>query len=399
MIEGKVSLARECWKGEDETLDRDTGNLLRAVVRSGEKAVRETFAELATKISCWEETIEGALQHGVLPMLYFELAAKDQPFRQRHWNSLESNSSDNAFHCLTNAAELLKVLNAFEKAGIAAMPFKGVVLGAAAYGDMTARTAGDLDVLIYLSRFACEATRILQKRGYELTTKVLEDGSPEAENYFEYHFERADDGMVLELRWRLELTQPRYRHDLGMDWVWPRRRTVKLAGADVPNLDPVSGLLILCMHGSKHVWSRLIWICRRGEVDRKRAGAGLGFRAAGGEARGIWRCLALECCWRGALRVRRFLPRLYGALRGPDGARLADFLQENIFEEPGKLPEGWVPYSIQILDFGIGLACCVSPSFLRPNARDRAVVKLPKSLEALYYVIRPFRMLLDRSSR
>ncbi len=29
------------------------------------------------------------------------------------------------------------------------MPFKGVVLGASVYGDMTARTAGDLDVLIY----------------------------------------------------------------------------------------------------------------------------------------------------------------------------------------------------------------------------------------------------------
>jgi len=64
--------------------------------------------------------------------------------------------------------------------------------------------------------------------------------------------------MVLELRWRLELTQPRYRHNLGMDWVWPRRQTVNLAGVDVPNLDPERSLLMLCMHASKHAWSRLI---------------------------------------------------------------------------------------------------------------------------------------------
>ena len=73
-----------------------------------------------------------------------------------------------------------KCSSEFEKAGIAAMPFKGVVLGASAYGDMTARTAGDLDVLIYY-RDLLRATQILKDRGYELKTKVLEDGSPEAE--------------------------------------------------------------------------------------------------------------------------------------------------------------------------------------------------------------------------
>ena len=73
----------------------------------------------------------------------------DQPFQPETLELARIEFEHNAFHCLTNAAELLEVLNAFEKAGIAAMPFKGVVLGAAAYGDMTARTAGDLDLLIY----------------------------------------------------------------------------------------------------------------------------------------------------------------------------------------------------------------------------------------------------------
>jgi hypothetical protein len=379
-------------------LDHDTGNLLRAVVRASDSC-EVTFAELATKMSCWEETIEGARQHGILPMLYSELAANESVIPSEALELARNEFERNAFHCLANAAELLEVLTTFEKVGIAAMPFKGVVLGAAVYGNITARTAGDLDVLIYY-RDLLRATRILKQRGYKLTTKVLEDGSPEAENYFEYHFERGDDGMVLELRWRLELTQPRYKRDLGMDWVWPRRRTVKLAGADVPNLDAVSGLLILCMHGSKHVWSRLVWICDVAKLLESEPGLDWEFAQREAKRVGLWRCLAL-----GILLAHRVagaqipVDVLRSFERDRTASRLAGFLQQNVVEKPGRMPEGRVPYGIQLLDFRERAKVVLSPNFLQPNARDRALVKLPKALEPLYYVIRPFRMLLDRTGR
>ena len=95
------------------------------------------------------------------------------------------------------------------------------------------------------------------------------------ENYYEYHFERQSDGMVLELRWRLELTQPRFKRNLGMDWVWPGKRSALLAGAEVPDMDPETALLVLCMHGSKHVWSRLIWISDVARLIRSKSWIGL----------------------------------------------------------------------------------------------------------------------------
>ena len=208
------------------------------------------------------------------------------------------------------------------------MPFKGVVLGASAYGDMTARTAGDLDVLIYF-RDLMQATRILKERGYELTTKVLEDGSPEAEDYFEYHFVRAEDGMVVELRWRLELTQPRYSHDLGMDWVWPRRRTVKAGRSRCAESRCVSGLLMLCMHGSKHGWSRLIWICDVAKLIESEPGLDWNLALREAKRLGLWRCLAL-----GVLLARRVAGAQVPAevLRGFERDRtvrkLADFLEK-----------------------------------------------------------------------
>lgn len=382
-----------------KALDHDSCNLLRAVVRPPAEIRKRTIAELATKIGCWEETVEGARQHGILPMLYSELAANHTAIPTQALELARCEFERNAFHCFANTAELLEVLRAFEEVGIPAMPFKGVVLGASAYADITARSAGDLDVLIH-RRDLARATSILKQRNFELTTKVLENGSPEAENNFEFHFERAEDGMVLELRWRLELTQPRYKHDLGMDWVWSRRRAVKLAGADVPNLDAVSGLLMLCMHGSKHEWTRLIWVCDVAKLIESEPGLDWDFAQREAKRVGLSRCLALGVLLAQRIAGAKIPPEvLVRFQKDRTSGRLADFIQNHIPEEPGRMPEGRLPYHFLLLSFRDRASVVLSTSFLRPTARDRAVVKLPRALEPLYYVIRPFRMLLDRTSR
>ena len=393
-------ISRKCpWKAGMKVFNQDTGNLLRAVVQPHSADHGTTVANLAAKINCWDEVIDAARHHGILPILYSVLAANEQSVPINVMDVARSEFERNAFHCYTNASELIEVLAVFESAGIPAMPFKGVVLASSAYGDLTARTAGDLDILVS-NRDLQPATCILKDRGYRLSTKVREDGSPEAKDYFEYHFERAMDGMVLELRWRFELTQPRYKHNLGINWVWNKRRTSKLAGADVPTMDPVSGLLMLCMHGSKHTWSRLIWISDVAKLIETEPMLDWEYALREAHRVGLWRCLAL-----GVLLATRVagakVPAavLTGFERDRTARMLADFLDENAVVAPGTAPVGRVPYNIRILGFRDRAGVVLSPGFLRPNERDRAVVKLPKALEPLYYLIRPFRILLDRTVR
>lgn len=382
-----------------QSFDQDPAKLLRTMVGSRDKDRGAAVAALLTRIVNWQEMIDAARRHGVLPILYRHLAANTQLVPPKVLQLARHEFERNTFHCLTNAEELLEILRVFENAGIRAIPFKGVVLGASAYGDVTARTAGDLDLLIGYPDLL-PATQILKDRGYQLRTAVRPDGSPETKYYFEYHLERPSDGMVVELRWKLELTQSRYQYDLGIDWVWPRRKVVTIAGAEVPNLDPVSALLVLCMHGSKHVWSRLIWICDVAKLLE--CEPGLDWDMAQREAKrvGLWRCLAL-----GALLARRIagakVPQQVFRDFEANGtiAKLAAYLDQDLFNQPGKMPTGWIPYNVKILDFRDRVGVILSPAFLRPNERDRAVLKLPKALEPLYYVIRPFRVLLDRSSR
>jgi len=381
-----------------EPLDQNAVDLLRAITTLRSNLASKSIAEIVMKIESWEEVIAGARRHGILPMLYKRLAQLPDSVPTDALQRMKLEFERNAFHCMTNAEELLHVLSAFENSGIPAIPFKGVVLAASAYGDMTMRIAGDIDLLIRFEDLQ-RATALLGQRGYELKTKTREDGSPEAETYFEYHFERPADGMVLELRWRLELTQPRYRSILGLDWVWSRRTTIQLAGADVPSLDPVSSLLVLCMHGSKHAWSRWIWVCDVAMLIESERGLDWEFARREAKRVGLERCLALGvllACRAGAELNQQIL-RTFESDR--DMSTLAEFFTANILENPGEMPNGWVPYFLRILGLRDRLRSLISPSIFQPNERDRAALKLPKVLHSLYFVIRPIRVLLDRSSR
>jgi hypothetical protein len=387
-----------CFSEADDLMRADWASceLLRSIARS---CSAEQLRLLADKVVNWDSLLELAEEHGVLSMLFLRLADMGQavpPFVRKR---LRTEYDRNMFHSLANVAELIAVLKALEDEMIPAMPFKGVVLGASIYHDLTTRPAGDLDLLIHY-RDLVRATAVVLERGYELKTPACADGTPAQLDYYEYHFERQADGRVLELRWRLELTVPRFKRNLAMDWVWPRRQTAMLAGAEVPNMSPEITLLMLCMHGSKHVWSRLIWIC---DVAQLLASSpGLDWNEITSEAKkvGLRRSLAL-----GVLLAHRVAGATVSQIvlqrfEADTSARLlAQQIQENLFDAPGRTPSGPLPYSIQLLDFRDRVGLLLSTNFLRPNERDRAAFPLPKSLHALYYLIRPVRIFWDRSAR
>ncbi|MGD0445053.1 MAG: nucleotidyltransferase family protein [Edaphobacter sp.] len=378
--------------------ERESCELLLAIARSTDA---EQIHRLAVEVRDWDSLLKLAQEHRVLPMLYLSLADMGPAVPLLVRDRLRVEYERNVFHSLANAAELIAVLKALEHEMIPAISFKGVVLAASAYGDLTARSAGDLDILIHYKHLV-RAAAILLDRGYQLETPVRADGTPANPSDYEYHFERQTDGMVAELRWRFEFTKPQVKHNLGMDWVWPRRRSALLAGAKVLDICPEINLIVLCMHGSgsKHTWSRLIWIC---DVAQLLASSpGLDWKEVTREAKksGLYRALAL-----GLLLAHRVagatVPQdiLRNCEADTTVSNLAQHIQKNLFDAPSSTPTGRVPYGIQMLDFRDRIGLLLSLDLLRPNERDRAAFPLPKSLHALYYLIRPIRIFWDRSAR
>jgi hypothetical protein len=372
--------------------------LLRSVVRINRRTAEGGVSRLAAGVKDWDTLLELAADHGVLPFLFRALAqeASVPPDAARRLLALHHG---NIARCMTNAVELTWILKRLEDQSIPAMPFKGMVLAASAYGDSSARPAGDIDLLVY-RRDLKAASRLLAQRGFELLTETEQDGSPTDPNKFEHHFERPADGLVVELRWRLEMIQPRFKRDLGMDWVWPQRQTATVAGATIPNMKPEIALPVLCMHGCQHVWSRLLWICDIAKLLESNPSFNWAATMREAKRNGLLKPLAL-----GVMLASRVAaaPVPEAVLRRFEAdsclAATARHIDENLFIAPGSVPPSRLPYNIQLLSFTDRARLLLSRDFLQPSPRDLEMMPLPKALHVLYPLVKPIRMLFDRSPR
>jgi len=70
----------------------------------------------------------------------------------------------------------------------------------------------------------------------------------------------------VELHWGV--IERHFSFPLDPKWLWGRLERVSLGGAAVLTLWPEDLLLILCIHGSKHLWERLSGICDVAELIR-----------------------------------------------------------------------------------------------------------------------------------
>jgi hypothetical protein len=140
----------------------------------------------------------------------------------------------------------------FARAGCPVLPYKGPVLAAIAYGDITLRQFSDLDLLIP-RRAAQQASELLQARGYR-----LQHHSPRAAEAVhlgtEYHylFRHPASGIAVELHG--EAIPCYFSFPLTNEELWERREEVVLCGRSIPSLSREDLVLLLAMHGTKHEW-------------------------------------------------------------------------------------------------------------------------------------------------
>ncbi|NET52279.1 MAG: nucleotidyltransferase family protein, partial [Merismopedia sp. SIO2A8] len=114
----------------------------------------------------WEHLTKTAKRHGVMPLLYQSLNnTGPNKVPQQILNQLRDNFQANTLHNLFLSQELLKILKLFEANDISAIPFKGPVLAAWAYGNLALRQFSDLDILVNKQDFP-RARDLLISQGY-----------------------------------------------------------------------------------------------------------------------------------------------------------------------------------------------------------------------------------------
>ena len=238
----------------------------------------ERLRELLQTNIDWQYVVQQASRHAVLPLLYWNLQrfcqdAVPEPILEHLHHAFHAQ----ARHSLLLNSTLLSLLSLFEAHGIPALPYKGPVLAAVAYGNLLWRQFSDLDLLVPPHELR-RAQELLLARGYRQIPPLHAQPGRLSET-FQKLYERlrdtcrkvcelvsADGQVIVELH--SQITSWTFFFPLEPAYLWKCCETTILTGVPVRNLPPEETLLILCVHGAKHRWWRLGWICDIAELLR-----------------------------------------------------------------------------------------------------------------------------------
>lgn len=365
-------------------------------IAAGNDALREVdFTNLD-----WAELLEKARQHGMMPLLYGHLK-KQNLLGQLPESVQESLHRFFVFNALRNEKQevvLNTVLSLMELVKINVVPVKGLVLAKELYGDTVWRTMDDLDFLV--RPFEILATReVLQKNGFTDNLTIKEN---DLEWYTDiggdFSMTHVDSGMIVEigtgvlslgggfsLSWREMFT---HLHDLGLS-----SRTVK-------TLSPELQLLMLCIHGAKHYWERVIWLSDLNALNYTYPDLDFDLVEKKSREMGIWRIVLSSLYLMKLLLGEEKLPGAIeqALLKDPKAQQVAEQLVLRMSQKRTLVSWWYYRFYFHIISLDRSrdkVRYFINLVFL-PSRGDRAVIKLPKYMYPLYFIIRPFRLGFSR---
>ncbi len=205
----------------------------------------------------WNSLLSAASEHALTSLVCKNLqdcapAALPAPWPERFSQSCFESSCRN----LALTAELFRVLAALENWGVSATPYKGPVLAAQAYGDVALREFSDLDIIVPQCQIAA-AHQALLDLGFSPEIAAVEP-SPSSRRIPGQYAYRKGPATLVELHTELSLRY--FPVSLDLEALCARRQPITLAGRQVLTFSPEDTLLLLSVHGSKHLWDRLSWI-------------------------------------------------------------------------------------------------------------------------------------------
>jgi hypothetical protein len=343
----------------------------------------------------WDYLLSEAAENSVTPILDAQLrahASNRVPPEQRE--RLTAACRANTVRSLFLTAELTKILEAFRSQDIQVTPYKGPVLAAQAYGDVTRREFEDLDIVLR-QRDMLKAHEAMLALGYRPKFDwILSADAAASLVPGEYNYRDEARRVMVELH--TEITLRHFPVVPDLDELALNRVAVTLSGHEVLTFSPEDGLPLLCIHGSKDFWERLSWIADISELIQ-------GYPALDWDAalhraeslhaeRMLHLGLALANRVLGAPLPKEIATRVAAddvaiEVANEVSARLLS-RELPVLDAPGRFNfrrrmlttaySGW-RYAIRLA--------------VVPAEEDWLMMRLPRALAPLYLVLRPFRLL------
>ena len=361
----------------------------------------------------WQTLVQLAVNHRILPLLFLTLSDHAADLIPADLMAqIRGLYNQNALKTIALTGELFRILDCLQTHQIAAIAFKGPVFSMLAYGSISARSAGDLDILVQPQDFLKPKT-ILSSQGY--TAKLLPILSKKQEQEFcwwlgEYLMVNEENHIHLDVHGRC-VAGDGFAFHTDLSRFWQRLETVSIVGRSIQTLKKEDLLLYLCVSGIKDGWPNLKGICDLDALIQRHPDLD-------------WDMILHESSDLKLDRMLRVgLLLTHKILKTPLSDRLLQFAQadpqavwlSNIvvkrFTAPLdalKKPSGSERFVIRFLGLGHWkpqLQQCLffvnrSWRFLiLVNEFDYGFFPLPRALYFLYYILRPIRLILKHRTK
>jgi len=331
----------------------------------------------------WDYLFATAQAHGLLPLLHKHLSGADVP--SHFLSRLKRESVANSQNVLHLVAKQLHVYKLFKENNIPVTLFKGPLLAQMAYGEISLRQAGDIDLLINRAHFD-QARVLLESLGYEMSPRLTPAQlASHLNNHCELQFMRDEWFTVVDLHW--DLAPRSFVFKLHGEEVMSRLQSVTLAGTTVETFGAEDLVLYLSMHGAKHLWRRLEWIASLAECIRATPHLNWDLLVERAEQAHATRMLAL------GLRLVEKFSDVHIPLADCGMQQVADQVHDQLFNT-----FGWADstetnlYNLRIMDRKRDALVSVLRAIFVPTLPDWQALALPAPLHSLYYAFRPLRL-------
>lgn len=342
----------------------------------------------------WGRALNLAERHGLSSLLYQHLSqSHGDAVPKSAMQALRDRFQFTARRNLLHAGELIELLAVFDAHGVPAIPYKGPVLAAGAYGNLALRTFADLDILVPRP-YVRQASALLRQRGYvcdEAPVTAAQEHVTFRSAHELVHHHRVKN-ICVEIHWAL---LPRYMAvPIDVDRLLKRSVETTFMGRTIRSLAPEDLLLILCIHGANHCWQRLEWVCDVAQAVRSHRDLDWGRLVTEAEALGCRRILLLGA-FLAANVLNAGVPEEILTRAADDRAALslAEHVRARLFTCDPRGLASTVLFHIRIRErIRDRVRCSVRLTTIL-TLRDIQVIELPRRLQLLYYVIRPVRLL------
>ena len=366
---------------------RPEHELLLWCARAGAERAPHIAALIARGLD-WPEVLRTARVHGVVPLLHWQLDALGYDgvpaetaaelrgeFRATSWSNV------------LLMGEMLRVVRLLAARDVAAIPFKGPVLAATAYGNVALRQFGDVDLLVR-ERDRVRAREVLRANGFEL----FAEWTQVQQFNHEYTLIAKGDRVRVDVHWEVF---PRSVFPIDADGLWARARPAEVGGREVLTFSPEDTLLVLCVHADTHLWERLLWLCDIARVLDAHPALDWGQMLRRARASGSDRILSLGLRVAADLLGARVPEDILRRVRADAAvATLAAEVTARLFRDA---PPDPVALDLEKSIFQLRSRPRLWDKIrlaATPNETDWALLPLPEPLYPLYYVVRPFRLLI-----